>query len=67
MTEYVHTPFANRNHDDAIWGVQFCGWVKMRPLFLHHCNNYCNSKHLLSSYYVSNTVLRALHGLSHFQ
>lgn len=69
MTESTRMPFANCNHyDDAIWVVQLLVWLRMLfPPIHHHQSNDYNSTHLLSSYYMLNTVLRALHGLHHLQ
>lgn len=61
-------PLANWCHyEDTVWVVQFFGWPPSLPPPRPHYNNESKSKHLLSSYYVLNTVPRALHGLPHFQ
>lgn len=61
-------PFAKWSHyEDAIWVVPLFGWLRMLPPSSPHHNNDYNSKYLLSSYCVLNTVQRAFQGLPHFQ
>lgn len=61
-------PFAKWSHyEDAIWVVPLFGWLRMLPPSSPHHNNDYNSKYLLSSYCVLNTVQRTFQGLPHFQ